>query len=514
MENAKAKEVKNATVTKRSDGEDWNGAREERCGEANYSKRPCLSEQSKTISFNVLLLRTSHNTTTNRTFTTTKFPESVAALKLAIQEEFQVSVYDQKLSFGSTVMADGESLDFYRLKDGDQITLEYTTTVDVECAFHLMSLLRNALEFVKNEQCQLASGKISPEFSKMISDTLHVKDIDQCIRQLFPSEKLLANSDFILKNGGLDVITSLHSLLLKQTWDNICHLDLQYLEKHVLFLLGSLYIVFPHHLKYKVVNSLDNVIGSFLRVPISSKHIAVPQNLNLPDTTRSQQFIVLVEVLCGAIQSLTQQVMLQISYFKQWDVIGALMKVAERTSSHPIQLEDMDPELCLKLESDLVMFLRSVDCSLLHTWMVKTRGFRWQDTFPTVRLVYSPLCRASLCPIDLLCFEAGVCSLHIILSRDNEIQTLIKQGLLDYLICLPWHISEGLEARKKAKLLLEKVGSHMPLQPPSLNNIVRSKLAATCCGLTKAIRYDCYQLVDYCQKTSTGPYKEQIQMDK
>ncbi|KAL5505529.1 hypothetical protein EMCRGX_G006977 [Ephydatia muelleri] len=455
MENVKAKEVKNATVTKRSDGEDWSGAREERCGEANYSKRPCLSEQSKTISFNVLLLCAPHNTTTNRTFTTTKFPESVAALKLAIQEEFQVPVYDQKLSFGSTVMADGESLDFYRLKDGDQITLVYTTTVDVECTFHLMSLLRNALEFVKNEQSQLASGKISPEFSKTISDSLHVKDIDQCIRQLFPSEKLLANSDFILKNGGLDVITSLHSLLLKHTWDNICHLDLQYLETHVLFVLGSLYIVFPHHLKYKVVNSLDNVIGSFLRVPISSKHIAVPQNLNLPDTTRSQQFIVLVEVLYGAIQSLTEQ-----------------------SSSH-------------------------VDGKDSRIYMA--------GHIPTVRLVYSPLCRASLCPIDLLCLEAGVCSLHIILSRDDEIQTLIKQGLLDYLICLPWHISEGLEARKKAKLLLEKVGSHMPLQPPSLNNIVR---AATCCGLTKAISYGCHQLVDYCQKTSTEPYKEQIQMDK
>ena len=155
----------------------------------------------------------------------------------------------------------------------------------------------------------------------MISDTLHVKDIDQCIRQLFPSEKLLANSDFILKNGGLDVITSLHSLLLKQTWDNICHLDLQSLEKHVLFLLSSLYTVIPHHLKYDVVNSLDNVIGYFLRVPISSKHIAVPQNPNLPDTTRSQQFIVLVDVLFYAVRSLIQQVMLQISYFKQWGII-------------------------------------------------------------------------------------------------------------------------------------------------------------------------------------------------
>ncbi|KAL5505507.1 hypothetical protein EMCRGX_G006952 [Ephydatia muelleri] len=558
MGNAEAKEVKNATVTNRSDGEGCNGAREERSGEAYYSTLPCLSEQSKTISFNVLLLCAPQNTTTSRTFTTTKFPESVATLKLAIQEEFQVPVYDQKLSFGSTVMADAESLDFYRLKDGDQITLEFTTTVDVECAFHLMSLLRNALEFVKNEQSQLASGKISPEFSKMISDTLHVKDIDQCINQLmFSAEKILANSDFILRNGGLDVITSLHSLLLKQTWDNICHLDLQYLEKHVLYLLAPLYIVFPHHLKYEVVNSLDNVIGSFLRVPISSKRIAAPQNLNLPDTTRSQQFIVLTDVLFDAVQSLIQitedeqhqiQIVSNQNVIKQLTgyLISALMKVAERTSSHPIQLEDMDPELCLKLESDLAMyfgvmmisqlaltkaallpeklssqvefyltrFLRSVNCSLLRKWIEKTRGMRWPDIFPTVRLVYSPLCRASLCPIDLLCFEAGVCSLHIILSRDNEIQTLIKQGLLDYLICLPWHISEGLEARKKAKLLLEKVSSHMPLQPPSLNNIVRSKLAATCCGLTKAIRYDCHQLVDYCQKTSTGPYKEQIQMDK
>ena len=77
-----------------------------------------------------------------------------------------------------------KSLDFYRLKDGDQITLEYTTTDDVECAFHLMSLLRNALEFVKmSKVSQLASGKISPEFSKTISDTLHVKDIDQCMHQ-------------------------------------------------------------------------------------------------------------------------------------------------------------------------------------------------------------------------------------------------------------------------------------------------------------------------------------------
>ena len=298
MENAEAKEAKYATVTNRSDGEGCNGAREERSGEANYSKLPCLSEQSKTISFNVLLLRTPLNTTISRTFTTTKFPESVAALKLAIQEEFQVPVYDQKLSFDCAVLADGESLDFYRLKDGDQITLEYTTTVDVECAFHLMSLLRNALEFVKNEQSQLASGKISPEFSKTITDTLHVKDINQCIKQLFPPQKMFANSMFILNNRGLDVTTSLHWLLLNQTWEQICHLELQHLEYNVLILLNNLFMVTSQNLKYEVI---DNIFGSFLRVPISSKLIIVPHNRNLYSSTKHKQLEALNDVVTGAL---------------------------------------------------------------------------------------------------------------------------------------------------------------------------------------------------------------------
>ena len=300
-------EVKDSTIADKNDGEGCNDARDERhrpgrSGEGDDNR---LSEQSKTISFNVLLLCTAQNSTTtksSRTFTARKFPESVAALKLAIQEELHVPVYDQKLSFDCTVMADGESLDFYRLKDGDQITLEYTTTVDVECAFHLMSLLRNALEFVKNEQSQLASGKISSEFRKKISDTLHVKDIDQCIDQLLSEQKFFANSKFILNNGGLGVVTSLHSLLLKQSWDQICHVDLQHLERQLLTLLKAVYSAIPCHSRYEVITYLSNILGSFLRVPISSGHISVPHNRYLPVSTGSGR--VLVDILCGALYCL------------------------------------------------------------------------------------------------------------------------------------------------------------------------------------------------------------------
>ena len=60
MGNAKAKEVMNSTVADRNDGEECNEARDDhgRNGEGDDNCLTCLSEQSKTISFNVLLLCT------------------------------------------------------------------------------------------------------------------------------------------------------------------------------------------------------------------------------------------------------------------------------------------------------------------------------------------------------------------------------------------------------------------------------------------------------------------------
>ena len=139
-------------------------------------------------------------------------------------------------------------------------------------------------------------------------------------------------------------------------------------------------------------------------------------------------------------------------------------------------------------------FVRGVDCNSLIR-AAKVYGFRWHDVFPVMRLVYSPSCHTSTLRIDMLCLEAGLLGLQIILGRDNERQVLIKQSLLDYLTCLPWYIPKGSEAHKRAKAVLDMVSSYVPLQPPSLNNIVRAKLAATCCGLEKAMHSDCHQLV-------------------
>eukprot|EP00731_Ephydatia_muelleri_P005305 Em0002g1481a len=174
-------------------------------------------------------------------------------------------------------------------------------------------------------------------------------------------------------------------------------------------------------------------------------------------------------------------------------------------------------KLSSQVELLLNRFLRSVDFNLFCMWMVKARRYIWVDIFPPLSLVYSPLRYTSLCPIDSLCLEAAVMRLQIIVSKDGERHCLIKQGLLDYLICLPWHISEGLEAHKRAKLLLVMVGSHIPLQPQSLNNIVRAKLATTCCGLAEAMHSDCHRSVGWVAANSRpheGDIRTTVQLDK
>ena len=278
-----------------------------RSSDENDHKLSPRTERSTTARFNITLICTSANSSTvesARTLTVREFPESVAELKKAIQQEFHVPLYDQKLSFGCSLMEDSEKLDFYRIKDGDQFTVEYTATAEVESVLHLLLNLRDILNFLKGIQSQLRSNTISSDLSKNISDVLRVSELNRNIEHLFTRDDRMANAKFFLNNEGLHVTTELHSLLLKQTWNEICHIDLQQLETIVLCLLLMISAGIPSKQIHEVVSStsLNNVVRSFLRVSVPPTHfITLPNNPKLPATSRSEKLQVLVDVIHTAL---------------------------------------------------------------------------------------------------------------------------------------------------------------------------------------------------------------------
>ena len=67
------------------------------------------------------------------------------------------------------------------------------------------------------------------------------------------------------------------------------------------------------------------------------------------------------------------------------------------------------------------------------------------------------------------------------LSREVHLEILIKEGLLDYTMCLP-AVLPG-ECQPRARSLVNELGKHRQLQPPSLCTLAKAHIAKTFCGL-------------------------------
>ncbi len=65
---------------------------------------------------------------------------------------------------------------------------------------------------------------------------------------------------------------------------------------------------------------------------------------------------------------------------------------------------------------------------------------------------------------------------------------VVENGLLDYVVCLPWTVEVGSRAHSRACELLSFLRGEMTLQPPSLINLARAKLAVMHFGLRRIVK--------------------------
>ena len=143
----------------------------------------------------------------------------------------------------------------------------------------------------------------------------------------------------------------------------------------------------------------------------------------------------------------------------------------------------------------VVDVLNHIDHDQLSKYAATAHGFTWRDLLPDMKLVYTPL-NQRCSPFTLVFMEIVLLGLQRALAKKDERATLQKQGLLDYLICLPWRFPKGSTAQKRAKSIVDMVGSHIQLQPPKLYTMVKSKLATMYFGLEKVLNSDCHMLVE------------------
>lgn len=122
----------------------------------------------------------------------------------------------------------------------------------------------------------------------------------------------------------------------------------------------------------------------------------------------------------------------------------------------------------------------------------------WSTLLPYVKLFYLPACQLHRTATILNSYpnfrslhhasvNMSLFFLHSKVGRKYTCEILIKEGLLDYVIALPWYVDP--EFQEQAKALVYELGSHVQLQPPRLCSIAQAKLAKMYFGLEKVVQF-------------------------
>lgn len=128
-------------------------------------------------------------------------------------------------------------------------------------------------------------------------------------------------------------------------------------------------------------------------------------------------------------------------------------------------------------------------------------GLVWGTFLPYMRFLYTPtavfdkpaknrsnteidtVAREDTFRTDLhiLCCNILLYGLENALEREIHFQILVREGLLDYSMCLPAILPQ--ECKPRARSLVSELRRHRQLQPVSLCTLAKAHIAKSFCGL-------------------------------
>ena len=85
------------------------------------------------------------------------------------------------------------------------------------------------------------------------------------------------------------------------------------------------------------------------------------------------------------------------------------------------------------------------------------------------------------------CVEMGVFSMQNVLYDEEIRDVLVREGLVDYIVCMPWNVPQESRLQQRARELVVFLSQHMQLQPPSLVNVTKARLASLHFGLDRVL---------------------------
>ena len=248
---------------------------------SNKSASNKSTEKKIIYSLNVTLSCTEDGSVGERELGLTWVPGTIAELQDEVQKQFNIPVFDQKLTFGPTTLSSKESIQSYSLRNGDSITVEYTTEADVAVILETVTFLQKTLTFLESVEPQLNLFPISPELEASLQTEIDATQVDAfrnaCHSGKSPKRRI-ADSVFFVKAGGLNLLQRLHSAILRLPF-KVMPLQVQLLEIGMCQMMWTLSAITETEAVMLEELKLHSIVQSLCRVTlVPNAAISPPRN--------------------------------------------------------------------------------------------------------------------------------------------------------------------------------------------------------------------------------------------
>ena len=122
----------------------------------------------------------------------------------------------------------------------------------------------------------------------------------------------------------------------------------------------------------------------------------------------------------------------------------------------------------------------------------------WATFVPYIKLAYIPDTQQQpqmMRKLQLQSLHTIIFGLHNMLGRANHREVLVREKLLDYVICMPHYVPESLRPLARELVHMVATCEDIQVQPPSLTSLVKARLAKMHFGLEKVLKLSVSEIV-------------------
>lgn len=183
--------------------------------------------------------------TTHAAVSFSSFPQTGLEMKQRFERELKVPVCVQTLSFGSTLIRDTQQLCRLRLRDMDQLVLEFPSPASIgviDDVLRLMVEIQTLFDFILVFFSELQPEEaLTPMVDSQVQTIVDPATVESLVFLFSPASEPLPRTNrlYFIHNEGIKLTMQLHSQLVELPWRTLT-IEMQYLEHALLRILWDL----------------------------------------------------------------------------------------------------------------------------------------------------------------------------------------------------------------------------------------------------------------------------------